>query len=714
MRNLASCSKNRASLLALSCALAFSTFMHGQGTQNAAQAPCPVAAPNGSAGQPTSVLDAEKENLKNAGKQLGALFKRKSASTAAAPANPCPTPAPGGTGDRLSPPNSAQPAASTQPGGRAEVTPSAPGAGVSAPAGTKIVPVVVAPVEQGAPFAISPRGAHMATLSHLGSRLVVIYDGVTGPKFDQILGSGGPTGVVFSPDGNHWAYCAAQGSEWFVMRDGKEVFRSSERGSSSDIFGANGLGFTSNSQHFFFMYSSTVRIYSNRSDAVTHLVFDEKDTPPNANFDLRSCVFSPDGDHVACVVTERDPANPNLGNNHLWVDGKRAGYEADYPKWTSDNHLVTVQTVRVSDPRIGSVANLLVDGHPLMRADLIKAYVPPKGDMLTAVVVQPHVNPAKSFLVVGGHQVPGSEIAGGSIGDVVFSPDGKHYAVVCSNANGRSYVLSDGKKGLEYQMIRNLAFTADSSTLVYSSYDASNGQSYLVLNWQESDQSIPIDHLVLSPTGHDVMTASTSVISRNGKLVSLPVANPRASTIYNLTFSPDGSHYAYVLSANGAMSVVVDGVIKRSVLGAHIGAPLTDINNRPYVWSPDGKHVAYLCPPPSMSGGNDIFVCVDDHAVRLGPGTFQGLMFTSDSNHLVWASTDARSNLKVFADGYLVAQGYLATGVLVNEDWQANVDGSFSLLLQDGQSVKRLGISPSPNSSWTTLFGSASRASNSR
>lgn len=86
-------------------------------------------------------------------------------------------------------------------------------------------------------------------------------------------------------------------------------------------------------------------------------------------------------------------------------------------------------------------------------------------------------------------------------------------------------------------------------------------------------------------------------------------------------------------------------------------------------------------------------------------------MFTSDSNHLVWTSTDARSNLKVFADGYLVAQGYLATAILVNEDWQANDDGSFSLLLQDGQSVKRLSISPSPNSSWTTPFGGASRAS---
>lgn len=32
-----------------------------------------------------------------------------------------------------------------------------------------------------------------------------------------------------------------------------------------------------------------------------------------------------------------------------------------------------------------------------------------------------------------------------------------------------------------------------------------------------------------------------------------------------------------------------------------VGLPL--INNRPNVWSPDGKHIAYLCPPASMARG---------------------------------------------------------------------------------------------------------------
>jgi hypothetical protein len=574
------------------------------------------------------------------------------------------------------------------------------------PTGTKIEPVTMAPFEQNSPFAVSPIGIHAATVSHSGSRPVIIYDGVTGPKFDQLFPEGtGAHPVVYSPDGNHWAYCGAQGSEWVVMRDGKEVFRSSESGGSG-LTGPTNLGFTSNSQHLFFMYYTTVHPYPNRSDASNRFVFDEKATPPGAGNDLRGYVFSPDGNHVAYFLDEtKDPAYPIPPR--LWVDGQHSAYTASYPQWTSDNHLVTVQTLRVSDPRIGSVAELLFDGHPLMRADLIKAYVPPRGDVWVAVVVQPHVNPARSFLVVGGHQVPGSEIAGGSIGDVVFSPDGKHYAVVYSNASGRAYVFSDGKKGLEYPMVRNLAFTADSSTLVYSSYDVSNGQSYLVLNGEESDQPIPIDQVVLSPVGHDVITVSTYVISRNGKLVSIPVANPRVAHIYNLSYNPDGSHYAYILNANSVTSVVVDGVIKGSVfLPGNAGAPLTDIAHRPYIWSPDGKHVAFLCRSANPAASNDAYLCLDDKAVRAGSqGDYANLIFSGDGNHLFWTKKMSQGLMRIFADGKPVLEGFPASAIQ-KETWQSGPGGNLLVLLQDNDnSLKRFTITPSPESSVAAIFG---------
>jgi hypothetical protein len=71
---------------------------------------------------------------------------------------------------------------------------SSPGADVTGPftppAGTKIEPTLLAPMEPGAQFAVSPHGIHMGTVSHSGSRWTVIYDGVPGPKFDQIFPQG--------------------------------------------------------------------------------------------------------------------------------------------------------------------------------------------------------------------------------------------------------------------------------------------------------------------------------------------------------------------------------------------------------------------------------------------------------------------------------------------------------------------------------------------
>jgi hypothetical protein len=109
-----------------------------------------------------------------------------------------------------------------------------------------------------------------------------------------------------------------------------------------------------------------------------------------------------------------------------------------------------------------------------------------------------------------------------------------------------------------------------------------------------------------------------------------------------------------------------------------------------------------------MALGNETFLCLDDHAVRLGPGDCADLMFTSDSKHLIWTLNDTRGTVKVFADGYVVAQGYCPTGAhLVKEALQTNDDGSITTLLQDDQPLKRLTITPSPNSSWTFLFGGA-------
>src|SRR5262249_7061479 len=80
------------------------------------------------------------------------------------------------------PPKLGQHSASVPPGDFGAVKP---------PAGTKIEEKILAPVQDRAKFEVSPHGVHVATIETDGSRAIVWYDGVEGPKFDEILPQNG-------------------------------------------------------------------------------------------------------------------------------------------------------------------------------------------------------------------------------------------------------------------------------------------------------------------------------------------------------------------------------------------------------------------------------------------------------------------------------------------------------------------------------------------
>ena len=125
-----------------------------------------------------------------------------------------------------------------------------------------------------------------------------MYDGVPGPKFDQIFPQGmSLTGVIFSPDGNRYAYCGLQGNEVVVMVDGKEMYRDSKTNVQSQINAGSCqlMSFTSSGKHVYFFSQSK---YEGATDGF-RFVWDGKADTINSNHDLRDFGFSPDGDHVA-------------------------------------------------------------------------------------------------------------------------------------------------------------------------------------------------------------------------------------------------------------------------------------------------------------------------------------------------------------------------------------------------------------------------------
>ena len=281
------------------------------------------------------------------------------------------------------------------------------------PRGTKVESTLLAPMEQGVQFSVSPRGVHLGAVSHSGSRWTVIYDGVPGPKFDQIFPQGNTlTGIEFSPDGNRYAYCGLQGNEFVVMADGKEIFRDSHTNVQGriDASSCEQLTFTSNSKHLYFF--SMLRYEG--ATAGFRFVFDGKADPINANHDLRTFAFSPDGDHVAYMWAGcgRDLTQK------LMIDGKPAPYLAGSPQWSADSrHLFT--SINSSNPQFVQV---FADGKSFMRADYLRLYIPPAGNMGVAIVDKRVGSTISHFLVIGGKVVPGSECTACNIdASVTFS-----------------------------------------------------------------------------------------------------------------------------------------------------------------------------------------------------------------------------------------------------------------------------------------------------
>ena len=92
------------------------------------------------------------------------------------------------------------------------------------------------------------------------------------------------------------------------------------------------------------------------------------------------------------------------------------------------------------------------------------------------------------------------------------------------------------------------------------------------------------------------------------------------------------------------------------------------------MFSPDSKHIAYFCRSSNPAVGTDLYLCLDNKALLVG-GPVQGynLVFTPDSNHLVWTMNRPGGAWRAFLDGKPVAEGY---GRLSEETCQPGPDPS--------------------------------------
>lgn len=576
------------------------------------------------------------------------------------------------------------------------------------------------PVAQDVQYVVSARNGHLATIGHKGSRVLVTVDGVSGPKFDEIVTAKpwiDPRGVpperiqaqpvVFSPDGNRYAYVARQSQELVLVVDGKEVSRQAIPGSAGNL-----------DVHVAFAGDDAKRILYAQSNAAGLEFWIDGQKQPGTysssggdNGAPTDPALTRDGAHCVYVAQiERD-------KRALILDGKDAGYLGENPQFTADGqHLFC-------SARQGPFENLIIDGKPKIKTDGVhRLCMAPVGNTFAAVLQR--VKPPGEFLIVNGKKIEGSD--GTSIARVLFSPDGKRCAALCVASPTTQFVLLDGKKGHEYLNIPagTIAFSPDSAKLGYVAQAGS--KSFVVINEDESDDFDVLPNFAFSADGkHVVYSGSrrgspplTWPVYVDGKAEQITQGN----SFETFQFSPDGKRYAYcgVGGPSGVgQPILVDGK-DSGLLGK-------------FAFSADSKHLACAAYRAS-DGKRGMFL--DGKLVYANERAIRNFAFTPDSQHLYWIVSEpgqdpanGQADYVTYADGVVVARcdNNTAFGMLVvlppptrsgldgqlhevkelPSGWQVGPDGVLTLIGPVGPVVKRFRVTPASDSNLATLLAKA-------
>lgn len=559
----------------------------------------------------------------------------------------------------------------------------------------KVEETVLAPADAHGVYHLSPAGLHVAGAVMQGSRWVVVYDGTTGPAFDEIkvlqpgglmLGSGVVGArVMFSPDGSRWAYAGRQKDEWVVMVDGKELARVKAHEGATALIG---MEFSPQGKHFVFISSA-------RPDGwETRVYVDGQGGPLMARPDVH-VVYSPDGERYAYVAAEeKDPQK-----RYVVVDGKRAGDTSMDPAFTASGKLIA------RDVHPDGTTSVLVEGKEVLKAAYVepRVFVAPAGDGFAVLFKKSSDVHEKTLLWIDGKELdPGT-----NLGSVVFSPDGKRYAVVCGNGSGGGQtqwvVFDDGKRGQDYLAVNEAAFSADGK---HFSYVGSNGGKYFAnVDGKEYEGFDEVSSLSLNGDhfGFVGRRAGEYVAVVDGKTMgpTRRMIRPRS-----LMFSGDGSRQIYLADNVASPTPVVDGQdmtgvqvrdlaeLPKDSKGVQTPAPLA-------IFSPDGKHLAFSGTMAPQNGGPVAQGVVVDGQLLKTPVNPGWLVFSAEGQHLVWTAllppkTGTTMQPRVFVDGAEAVQYDRSTYDGLVAARRAEPDGSVTFIGVSGGSVKRFHVTPDP------------------
>jgi hypothetical protein len=538
-------------------------------------------------------------------------------------------------------------------------------------------------------FNVGAHVKHYLVLVAKGSRYVLYIDGQPGPKIESMQWTGGTDfnssgiwvgqiPVLFTPDGEHYTYCYKDGAQTVINLDGQEYAR---------ITGTLQMPLTFSKNGKYLAWAQDNTIFINGKPG------------PQGRY-LPQVMFSPDGSHYAYTGTV-------VGGNDQWafVDGRQVQYFGEINQYSATNHLLTTY----HDP--ASNASLFVmDGKPVFKAYAIRnVWTSPEGKQI-AFEIQPDATSSKTIVNVDGKPVPDAA----NVTAIYFSPDGKRYALDCTVNGGGNFMVIDGKKQDTYQSVpiaiscdsmtnyewahvlgeieagqsapKTPAFTGDSSKFVYMA--TANGKNFLMTEDGEyDDYNITYQKLaVASAGGHYGFIgrnhAQKEAVVIDGNPVFTTQLNHTfgGSDIQDLTFSPDGAHYAFIGE---------DGYLYED------GKQLPGgISLQHYVFSPDGNHLAYATYRAGMA--------IDGKIIgNPGPGHSVLLpLWSQDGEHFYFVTTgttpDSKDTHQLYCDGKLVAH-FMDVNTAADFNYDLSPQGVLTFIARTDGTLTKFVITPDSN-----------------
>ena len=443
--------------------------------------------------------------------------------------------------------------------------------------GRQIAERVISPVFPGKssekPFIVSPDGLHVAYVAGFGAETEAEYGGIGDDGWKQhfliVDGKKGKydsvTNFQYSPDGKHTAFMVETNNDGnagtlnFFVVDGIEGERY--------VVGAGPIRYLSDpkfspdSSHFAYQISASAAV------GPDYIVVDGKKGKEYANISRYS--FSPDGQRLAYIVG--NGASRQLDVRGFVVVDRQEGKR--YEGVSAPNSRGAAPVFSPDSKRVAFIAENNASGK------------------------------REEFVVVDGVEHHAATSVGG-ISDIVFSPDSQHFLYQSGSLSAQQQsVIVDGTDVKQYNAwaIFDAQFSPDSKRIAYVvKSDIRGGETYVVVDGQAgkhySGKDVWVHGLTFSPdsklVAFYVQDGATSFVVVDG--------NEYAGGSSEVTFSPDGSRWAYVASkVMGKRYLVLDG---------NDGKPY-DLIVDP-VFSADGKSFAYAA---YTRNGNKWRVVVNGH-----------------------------------------------------------------------------------------------------